>query len=118
MTSNKKEKINKPNISNSGNDGCLPLLCKIRIMGHLNRGWEGWFEVLKIINEKDGNTVLTGLVADQSALYGLIKKVRDSGMTIISVNCFQTSTEDIHATRPLTEKDSAHIRASHNKRKI
>ncbi|MDD5190274.1 MAG: hypothetical protein PHE50_04445 [Dehalococcoidales bacterium] len=58
---------------------------QIRIKGHLDSLWTDWFEGLKITLEADGNTLLTGSVVDQAELHGLLKKVRDSGMTLISV---------------------------------
>ena len=59
---------------------------EIRIKGHLDAQWADWFEGLIITLEEDGNTLLTGLVADQAALHGLLKKVRDLGMSLISIN--------------------------------
>ena len=63
-----------------------PVVHQIRIAGHLGQQWTDWFEGLTITLEEDGNTLLTGPVVDQSALYGLLKKVRDLGMPLISVN--------------------------------
>ena len=59
---------------------------QIRIKGHLSPQWTGWFEGLTITLEEDGDTLLTGTVIDQAALYGLLKKVRDLGMPLLSVN--------------------------------
>ncbi|MBK9125068.1 MAG: hypothetical protein IPM16_18375 [Chloroflexi bacterium] len=59
---------------------------EIRIDGHLDTRWADWFEGLTITLEDNGETVLTGTVADQAALHGLLRKVRDLGMTLISVN--------------------------------
>ena len=59
---------------------------EIRLKGHLDARWTDWFEGLTITLEEDGNTLLTGPVADQAALHGLLKKVRDLGMPLISVN--------------------------------
>jgi hypothetical protein len=61
-------------------------LFEIRIKGHLDAQWADWFEGLAITLEEDGNTLLTGRVADQAALHGLLKKVRDLGMSLVSVN--------------------------------
>ena len=63
-----------------------PLTYQIKVKGHLGQQWADWFEGLTITREEDGNTLLTGPVIDQSALYGLLKKVRDLGMTLLSVN--------------------------------
>jgi hypothetical protein len=61
-------------------------LYKIRLKGHLNRRWTEWFEGLTITLEDNGDTLLTGLVVDQAALHGLLKKVRDLGMPLVSVS--------------------------------
>ena len=58
---------------------------EIRLKGHLDDRWAGWFEGLTITREDIGDTLLTGPVADQAALHGLLKKVRDLGMPLISV---------------------------------
>jgi len=59
---------------------------QIRIKGHIGRQWADWFEGLTIILEEDGDTLLAGPVTDQSALHGVLKKVRDLGMPLLSVN--------------------------------
>ena len=61
-----------------------PMIYQIRIEGHLGPRWSGWFEGLTITPEGDGETLLTGPVADQAALHGLLRKVRDLGMPLIS----------------------------------
>lgn len=63
-----------------------PELYEIRIKGHLDDRWTSWFEGLTLMFEDNGDTLLTGLVTDQAALQGLLKKVRDLGMPLISVN--------------------------------
>lgn len=63
-----------------------PAIYEIRIAGHLSPQWMDWFEGLTIILEEDGNTLLKGPVEDQAALHGLIKKIRDLGTALISVN--------------------------------
>ena len=57
----------------------------IRIKGHLGSEWTDWFDGLSITLEDNGETLLTGSVVDQAALHGLLRKVRDLGMLLISV---------------------------------
>lgn len=59
---------------------------EIRLKGHLDQRWADWFEGLTIRLEENGETRLFGPVADQAALHGLLKKVRDLGMELLSVN--------------------------------
>jgi hypothetical protein len=61
------------------------MVYQIRIKGHLGRQWTDWFGGMTITLEDNGETLLTGTVVDQSALHGLLKKVRDLGMPLISV---------------------------------
>ncbi len=58
---------------------------EIRLKGHLDDGWAEWFEGLTITLEDNGDTLLTGPLVDQAALHGLLKKVRDLGMPLVSV---------------------------------
>ncbi len=60
-------------------------LTEIRIKGHLTDRWANWFGGLTITLEDNGDTLLTGPVVDQAALHGLLRKVRDLGMPLISV---------------------------------
>ncbi len=62
-----------------------PALYEIRLKGHLAAGWAAWFGDLTLTLEDDGTTLLTGSVVDQAALHGLLRKVRDLGMPLISV---------------------------------
>ena len=64
---------------------------QIRIKGYLGRQWMDWFEGLTISLEEDGNTLLSGPVVDQSALHGILKKIRDLGMPLLSVNSIEHS---------------------------
>ena len=62
---------------------------EIRLKGHLDVRWVKWFDGLAITLEENGNTLLSGPVADQAALHGLLKKVRDLGLPLLSVNAVQ-----------------------------
>jgi hypothetical protein len=59
---------------------------QFKIKGHLSQQWMNWFEGLTISLEEDGNTLLSGPVIDQPALHGILKKIRDLGMPLLSVN--------------------------------
>jgi hypothetical protein len=74
------------NKTNSKTYSSQPLVYQIRIKGHLSQQWMDWFDGLTITLEEDGDTLLTGPVVDQAALYGLLKKVRDLGLPLVSVN--------------------------------
>ena len=60
-------------------------LCEIKVKDHLADHWSGWFEGLSIVHCKDGSTLLSGPVTDQAALLGLLNKVRDLGLTLVSI---------------------------------
>jgi hypothetical protein len=62
-----------------------PVVYRIRINTHLGDEWSEWFEGLNIMRDPSGETSLCGMVADQAALYGLLKKARDMGLGLISV---------------------------------
>ena len=65
----------------------MPGIYEIVIRGKLDTHWSRWFAGLQIIPQPDGNTLLTGPIADQAALYGVISRMRDLGMVLISVHC-------------------------------
>lgn len=66
-----------------------PINYQIRLRSHLDSGWTDWFDGLTVTQAENGDTLLTGLVVDQAALHGLLKKVRDLGMPLVSVNPVQ-----------------------------
>ena len=71
-----------------------PGLYEIRIKGHLDDRWAAWFGGLTLTLQDNGDTLLTGAVVDQAALHGLLKKVRDLGMPLVSVNRVDTDGAD------------------------
>ena len=87
---------------NPNTDPSEPTVYKIRIKGQLDPEWTDWFEGLTITLEEDGNTLLTGPVVDQAALHGLLKKVRDLGMPLVSV--IEVQFNENHPYRPKKEK--------------
>jgi hypothetical protein len=62
-----------------------PTIYQIRVEGHLGSQWKDWFGGLRVTLEDNGETLLTGPVADQAALHGLLRKVRDLGIPLVSV---------------------------------
>ena len=76
---------------------------QIRIKGHLGHQWTDWFDGMAITLEDDGNTLLTGPVADQSTLHGLIKKVRDLGMPLVSIDSGLPDRVDISVNKKKTD---------------
>jgi hypothetical protein len=58
---------------------------EIRVKGHLASRWSAWFDGLSLTRERDGTTLIEGLVVDQAALHGLLQKVRDTGLPLVSV---------------------------------
>jgi hypothetical protein len=62
-----------------------PAVYQVRIQGHLSGQWSGWFGGLTITQEDNGETLFTGPVVDQAALHGLLRKVRDLGLPLVSV---------------------------------
>jgi hypothetical protein len=71
-----------------------PGIYEIRLKGHLDDRWADWFEGLTIGRADNDDTLLTGPVVDQAALHGLLKKVRDLGMTLISVRQVEPGQPD------------------------
>jgi hypothetical protein len=79
-------------------DSGQPIVYQIRIMGHLGAQWSDWFAGLTITLEESGETLLTGPVVDQAALYCLLRQVRDLGMPLVSVNIVETSQGNVRRT--------------------
>ena len=67
---------------------------KIRVKGHLDRRWSDWFDGLEIINLQNGETILTGDIVDQAALHGVLAKVRDLNLPLISVTSVSSDRQE------------------------
>ena len=79
-----------------------PELYEIRVRGHLDARWANRFEGLTITLEDNGDTLLTGPVIDQAALHGLLKKIRDLGMPLVSVSPVEHGPSAALGTSPPT----------------
>jgi hypothetical protein len=78
---------------------------EIRLQGHLHARWSAWFDGLTVTTEADGTTLLRGDVVDQAALHGLLRKLQDLGLPLLSVTAFrpdqpQAPTSDIQRSTP------------------
>src|SRR5437764_13677941 len=85
MTGHIRDRV-MSNELNSEIDPGQPLVYQIRIKGHLGREWTDWFGGLTIRRTDNGETLLTGPVVDQAALHGVLRKVRDLGVQLLSVS--------------------------------
>ena len=79
---------------------------KIRLKGHLDSRWSAWFDGLGLTHESDGTTIISGLVADQAALHGLLQKVRDIGLPLISVTRIEPDQPGIPIALPTNPQQS------------
>ena len=99
---------------NSEIDPGQPLVYQIRIKGHLGREWADWFEGLTLTALDNGETLLTGSVVDQAALHGLLRKVRDLGMPLLSVirvTPGQADASDVNETHHYRSKKTRYAMA-------
>jgi hypothetical protein len=73
---------------------------QIRLEGHLDHEWSDWFDGLAITQQEDGTTLLTGSVADQAALHGLLRRIRDLGKPLLSIDTapFRDTDQRFHTT--------------------
>jgi len=94
MTGHNRYKV-MSNELNPKTDPSQPMVYQIRIKGQLGRAWADWFGGLTITLEDNGDTLLTGPVIDQAALHGLLKKVRDLGLPLVSVSPVEPGQADV-----------------------
>jgi hypothetical protein len=73
---------------------------EIRLKGHLNGRWAAWFDGLSLSRESDGTTILRGSIPDQAALHGLLQKVRDTGLPLVSVIRIEPDPAEKPANEP------------------
>lgn len=73
----------------------MPEYYEIKIKGHLDQRWSEWFADLTLTHLEGNETVLSGLLSDQAALHGLLERIRDLNLTLISVTCQGPSTRDV-----------------------
>jgi len=88
-------------------DPSQPMIYQIRLQGHLGRQWADWFQGLTITLEDNGDTVLTGAVVDQAALHGLLRKIRDLGILLLSVNRVELGQADAPDAPDVMQKNEA-----------
>lgn len=81
-----------------------PLVYQIRLKGYLSQQWREWFDGLTITLGEDGNTLLSGPVMDQAALHGILKRIRDVGMPLLSVNALESNLANNHETLEIHER--------------
>ena len=73
------------------------IVYEIRVQGHMGDSWSSWFEGLSLRHEENGETVLRGTIVDQAALHGILMRIRDLGLPLVSVN--RIKTDEIKRTR-------------------
>jgi hypothetical protein len=73
---------------------------EIRLKGHLDARWSAWFDGLTLTTQDDGTTLIHGPVVDQAALHGLLQKVRDVGLPLVSVQRVEPDQPETSATNP------------------
>ncbi len=99
---------------NSEIDPSQEMVYQIRIKGHLGREWADWFEGQAITLDDNGDTLLTGPVVDQAALHGLLRKVRDVGMPLLSVVCVKPGqAEASDVKQEMNDRIKANLEETH-----
>ena len=92
------------NESGHKTDPDQPLVYQIRIEGYLGDQWADSFGGMTLSREENGHTLLTGTIVDQAALFGLLKKVRDLGLPLVSINRVESGQPDMSSTSLEREK--------------
>lgn len=82
------------NTSNSETGSSRPTVYEVRIKGHLGPDWADWFEGAAVSSLADGDTLLVGPMVDQAALHAVLRRVRDLGLTLVSVRRLQATVSD------------------------
>jgi hypothetical protein len=72
----------------------MPEYYEVKIRGHLDPGWSDWFGGLELTHLEGNETLLSGLLPDQAAIYGLLERMRDLNLALLSVTCGTPSTQD------------------------
>ena len=80
---------------------------EIRLVGHLHERWAAWFDGLTVAHRDDGTTVISGPIADQAALHGLLQRVRDLGLPLVSVERVEANQPDPPGHSPTTRTNSS-----------
>ncbi|HSG18944.1 MAG TPA: hypothetical protein VLE70_21800 [Anaerolineae bacterium] len=70
--------------------------CQFRLKGHLDKSWAEWLNDMSIVQRPDGTTLITGQIADQAALFGLLSRLRDLGLPLLSVNILEPDNRAMH----------------------
>jgi len=71
---------------------------KIKIQGHLSKNWEDWFDGMRIIYDED-NTILSGLIKDEAFMHGILNKIRDLNLNLISINPSEEEFDNNHTNK-------------------
>lgn len=92
-------------------DPVQSMVYEIRLQGHLGRHWKNWFGDVTITLEDNGQTLVTGPVEDQAALYGLLRKMRDLGLPLISITRVETGPAEGSDVKPQIETSNSERRS-------